>query len=58
MSYTFAKLICDEVFVINFEGYVGESTQREIEYAQKCGKTLRRFTDDMICAVAQMIVTQ
>ena len=32
--------LADEIFVINKEGYVGESTRREIEYAQKSGKNV------------------
>lgn len=30
--------ICDEVFVLNVGGYIGESTRSEIQYAQKIGK--------------------
>lgn len=28
----------DEVYVINLEGYIGESTRNEINYAKKTGK--------------------
>ena len=28
----------DEIFVINVEGYIGESTRNEIEYAKAKGK--------------------
>lgn len=28
----------DEIFVINVDGYIGESTKSEIEYANKMGK--------------------
>jgi len=38
--------ICDEVFVVDCGGYVGESTSREIAYAQKLGLPIRRFTTD------------
>ena len=31
----------DEVFVINVGGYIGESTRREIAYAEKTGKTIK-----------------
>ena len=31
----------DEIYVINFEGYIGESTKNEIEYAKKQGKIIR-----------------
>ena len=30
--------MADEIFVINVGGYIGESTQLEIEYAKKTGK--------------------
>lgn len=32
--------IADEIFVINVGGYIGESTKREIAYAEKTGKTV------------------
>ncbi|MDQ6660195.1 MAG: hypothetical protein M3Z24_04430 [Chloroflexota bacterium] len=33
--------LADEVMILNVGGYVGESTQREIAYAQEHGKRLR-----------------
>lgn len=33
--------ICDEIFVINCMGYIGESTQQEIEYATRLGKQIK-----------------
>lgn len=30
--------LADEIFVINENGYIGESTRREINYAKKTGK--------------------
>lgn len=33
--------LADEVFVINVEGYIGESTRSEIEYAKQHGKLVR-----------------
>ena len=30
--------MADEIFVINVGGYIGESTMREIAYAEKTGK--------------------
>src|SRR5574344_718381 len=30
--------LADEIFVINVDGYIGESTRREIAYAQSHGK--------------------
>ena len=32
--------LADEIFVINVGGYIGESTKREIAYAEKIGKTV------------------
>ena len=37
----FAKIdMSDGIHVINKNGYIGESTRREIEYAKKTGKTV------------------
>ncbi len=33
--------LADEIFVINKDGYIGESTSREIEYAEANGKLVR-----------------
>lgn len=33
--------ICDEVFVLNVGGYIGESTRSEINYAEKIGKPIK-----------------
>ena len=33
--------MADEVFVINKNGYIGENTRLEIEYAKELGKTVR-----------------
>ena len=32
--------LADEIFVINVGGYIGESTRREIEYAENSGKKI------------------
>jgi dienelactone hydrolase len=32
--------LADEVFVVNVNGYVGDSTRSEIEYAEKAGKPI------------------
>jgi hypothetical protein len=32
--------ICDEVFVLNVAGYIGESTRSEINYAKSIGKPI------------------
>ena len=33
--------MADEIFVINEGGYIGESTRREIAYAERTGKTIK-----------------
>lgn len=33
--------LADEIFVINVGGYIGESTRREISYAEKTDKTIK-----------------
>jgi len=33
--------MADEIFIINVDGYIGEHTQEEIEYAKKIGKPIR-----------------
>lgn len=35
----------DEIFVINVNGYIGESTKNEIEYAKKNGKKINYLED-------------
>ena len=32
--------MADEIFVINVDGYIGDSTRSEIEYAKATGKTV------------------
>ncbi|WP_183586285.1 hypothetical protein [Paenibacillus rhizosphaerae] len=34
----------DEIFVIDVGGYIGSSTEREIEYAERNGKTVRYYS--------------
>ena len=33
--------LADEIFVINVDGYIGESTRREIAYDKQTGKPVR-----------------
>lgn len=33
--------LCDEVLILNCDGYIGESTARELAYARKLGKVVR-----------------
>ncbi len=37
--------MADEIYVINKNGYIGESTKSEIEYAVAHGKTVRYMED-------------
>jgi len=36
--------LADEIFVLNVDGYIGSSTQSEIEYAKITNKVIRYFT--------------
>ncbi|MCK5020336.1 MAG: hypothetical protein KAS32_25080 [Candidatus Peribacteraceae bacterium] len=40
--------IADEIFVINHDNYIGESTANEIAYAKKEGKNIRYYMDDIM----------
>jgi hypothetical protein len=33
--------LSDEILVLNVDGYIGDSTRSEIEYARRCGKRIR-----------------
>ena len=37
--------MADEIFVINVDGYIGESTKSEIEYAKSLGKKVYYLED-------------
>ena len=37
--------MADEIFVINVNGYIGDSTKSEIEYAKKTGKIVKYLED-------------
>lgn len=39
--------ICDEILVLNVDGYIGSSTAAEITYAMKHGKTIRFLNEDL-----------
>ena len=39
----------DEIFVINRDGYIGNSTRSEIDYAKITGKTVRYMEDIVKC---------
>ena len=40
--------LADEVLILNVNGYVGPSTQSEIDYAKAHGKTLRWLEPDKV----------
>lgn len=40
--------LADEIFVVNWDNYIGKSTANEIEYAKKKNKRVRYFLDDCI----------
>lgn len=40
--------LADEVFIVDFRNYIGESTAREVGYAAAAGKIIRRFTQDHV----------
>ncbi len=40
--------ISDEVFVVNYDDYIGESTKKEIEYTKSKNKKIRWFSHDDI----------
>jgi hypothetical protein len=37
--------LADEVFILNVAGYIGESTARELAYAESLGKPIRYLED-------------
>jgi len=37
--------LADEIIIINVDNYIGESTQREINYAQRKGKRIRYINE-------------
>ena len=40
--------LADEIFVVDVDNYIGESTSRELNYAIKLGKPIRLFTEDYL----------
>ncbi|WP_054022977.1 hypothetical protein [Bacillus sp. FJAT-28004] len=40
--------ISDEIFVIDVDGYIGNSTKREIQYAEEKGKVIRYYSNGEI----------
>lgn len=50
--------LADEVFVVNFQDYIGDSTRNEVAYAQRTGKPIRWFTDDPIGTAVLRLMDQ
>lgn len=48
--------MADEIFVVNYRDYIGESTASEINYAQWLGKHIRWYTHDYIGRETQGII--
>ena len=46
--------LADEIFVINKDGYIGESTKREIEYAKAKGKPIHYWCEETNRIVGKM----
>lgn len=39
--------LADEIFVMDVDGYIGESTKKEIEYAKSKNKIIRYYSEEM-----------
>jgi len=50
--------LADEVFIVNFNDYIGTSTAREIEYAKSARKIIRWFTHDEVGAKIRGIIDE
>lgn len=51
--------LADEIFVVNYCNYIGESTTNEVNYAREHGVSIRWFTHDPIgIEVAKMITSK
>lgn len=37
--------ICDEVWVLDYDGYIGKDTQREVDYAKSNNKVIKYVID-------------
>ena len=48
--------LANEIFVVNYNYYIGSSTTNEFEYARRHGKTIRWFTDDEIGKKCEAII--
>ena len=50
--------LSDEIFVVNFNDYIGDSTRREVEYAMSINMPVRWFTHDKIGDAVKEILKQ
>lgn len=42
--------LADEVLILDVDGYIGESTRRELEYAKMLGKVIRFLSEESLDA--------
>lgn len=48
-EHHFKKIdLSDEIFVVDVDGYIGESTRKEIEYAMNSGKKVRYYSKEIV----------
>ena len=47
-----------EIFVVNYDDYIGDSTKREIEYAQSKKVNIRWFTHDPIGEKVKVLIEE
>lgn len=48
----------DEIFVVNYKDYIGESTQKEIKYAMEKKIPIRWYTHDPIGLAVQKVLEE
>ena len=49
--------ISDEIFIVNYEDYIGDSTANEYKYAKKNNKRVRWFSHDPIGEKVAKLIT-
>ena len=50
--------ISDEIFVVNRDDYIGQSTAKEIAYAKEHNKTIRWYTHDSVGLLVEKIIQE
>ena len=50
--------LADEIFVVDWDDYIGDSTSKEITYAEKHGKHIRYFSSDFIGQQVCKLITR